>query len=173
MLHSVLTSVLVAFAIVVGNDGLRWALVEEPAPRPTRAKPIKQGAWYVDLVAGLHAQRQLKKPALIYFSGKHCGPCRRMDAFFRTRASIQVARQYVLIHFFIEDRPKIARRYGISAMPTFVVLDRQGKQRARLVGAVSNAQFLAWVLGWLEPERLPVGSPVFLPRRRCIGGVCR
>lgn len=86
-------------------------------------------------------------PVLVDFYADWCGPCKVMAPVLD-----EVARETtgeVLVAKVDTDRaPEIAQRYDIRGIPT-LVLFRDGKDRARLTGAVPKAQ----VLDLLAPVR--------------------
>jgi thioredoxin 2 len=80
-------------------------------------------------------------PVLVDFHADWCGPCKVMAPVLD-----EVARETtgeVLVAKVDTDRaPEIAQRYDIRGIPT-VVLFQDGKDTARLTGAVPKAQILS------------------------------
>ncbi|MHB1560563.1 MAG: thioredoxin family protein, partial [Isosphaeraceae bacterium] len=69
-------------------------------------------------------------PILLDFHADWCGPCQRMRP-----AIDQLTRKGIPIRSVNIDRsPAIAQKYGVSAVPTFVVVDRSGRELDRTSG---------------------------------------
>lgn len=73
-------------------------------------------------------------PTVIDFSATWCGPCRMIAPEVH-----KLAEKYdgaVKFQFVDIDRQQdLAMKYGVEAVPTFVILDPDGKETNRIVGA--------------------------------------
>ncbi|KAL6500693.1 Cytoplasmic thioredoxin isoenzyme 2 [Orobanche hederae] len=69
---------------------------------------------------------------VVDFSASCCGPCKLMEPFFN-----QLSAKYSDVNFVkidVDDLPDVAREFGVTAMPTFVLL-KQGKEVLKVIGA--------------------------------------
>ena len=67
---------------------------------------------------------------LLDFHAEWCGPCRQMHP-----AVDQLSRQgYPVRKINIDQSPELAKRYGVEAVPTFVVVDGSGRELDRTSG---------------------------------------
>jgi thiol-disulfide isomerase/thioredoxin len=83
------------------------------------------------LAASAPAAADKDAPVLLDFHAEWCGPCRQM----RPAVEQLVERGYPIRSIDIDESPEMAERYGVSQVPTFVVVDRSGKELARNAGA--------------------------------------
>jgi thioredoxin 1 len=88
-----------------------------------------------------------KGPVLVDFWDDGCPPCRAMDPIIRSLA-VEFEGKAVVGKLHIGDHPDIARKYGIQAVPTFVVF-KDGEVKKRIEGAAPK-QYLRDLLGALQ-----------------------
>jgi len=72
-----------------------------------------------------------------------CGPCLQFAPTFE-QAARQIEPQARLAKIDTEAEPALAQRYGIRSIPTLMVF-RQGKEVARVAGAMPLQPFMQWV----------------------------
>ncbi len=82
-------------------------------------------------------------PLLVDFWAAWCSPCKMMAPIF-TRAARQLQPRMRLAKINIDQEPALASRYGIMSVPT-MVLFKQGRESARISGAMDLPRLLAWV----------------------------
>lgn len=70
-------------------------------------------------------------PVLLDFHAEWCGPCKQMRPAVKQLSE----RGYPVRSIDVDESPDIAERYGVSQVPTFVVIDREGRELARNSGA--------------------------------------
>lgn len=90
-------------------------------------------------------QRHLTKsdlPLLVDFWASWCGPCKMMSPVF-AQAAQQLEPNMRLVKINSEQEQALSTQLGIRSIPTLLIF-KQGKEIARLSGAMDLANLLAW-----------------------------
>jgi len=82
-------------------------------------------------------------PVLVDFFSPTCGPCLMMHPLVE-RLAKRRAGELMVIKVNTDNSPGLAARFGIKAVPTFVVISK-GTERGRISGAMGEIDFSLWV----------------------------
>jgi thioredoxin 2 len=104
-----------------------------------QAKPLALGAERFDR----HAGSEL--PLLVDFWAAWCSPCRVMAPVFE-QAAQRLEPEFRLAKVDTEAEPSLAGRFGITGIPTLVLMHR-GRELARQSGAMPLSGLLDWAKG--------------------------
>lgn len=153
-----------AAAVAFGALGVALVLLVKPylagarggghpstAPAESRAADAeaqKAVAWREDYAAAFAEAGERKMPVLLRFTASWCVPCRVMDAnvFPDERVMDAVSERVIplMIDIDREGSADIARRYGVSGVPTLLLINPSGKELAR-AGFMSAEQLVAFL----------------------------
>jgi thioredoxin 1 len=105
---------------------------------PNNEKHASEDSPYIGKVVDADFDQQVlhhSKPVLVDFWATWCGPCLQMAPLVETLAE-QYQDQIRVVKLDVDQNPQTATRYGIAAIPTFMVFDG-GREVARYTGSTS------------------------------------
>lgn len=83
---------------------------------------------------------------LLFFTADWCGPCRQMAPIVSELMDQDPFKEYYsLSSVNIETDPETPGRWGVRAVPTFIILDEEGGEVARHVGALQRSKMREWM----------------------------
>jgi len=111
--------------ICIAQEGVRW----EP----------------LSLQAAQQRAAQTRRLVLVHFWSPNCGPCQKMErlVFSRPDVAAAVEASYVPVKVNVDQFPYTARQFGITALPTDLILSPEGQVIRRFQGAVPAEQYIA------------------------------
>ena len=95
--------------------------------------------------------KQENKYVFIDFYATWCGPCKRMDeTTFTDAKTIELLNSMIPAHWDAEKDPwmAVAKKYKVSAYPTFLVIGPDGKEVDRHLGYLETADFVTTIDGY-------------------------
>lgn len=88
--------------------------------------------------------KKSNKPVLLDFFAEWCGPCRMVGPILEEIA--EESDDYVICKINVDDEPALAQAFGVSSIPTLVVLEN-GEEVRRARGAMPKDSILDLIEG--------------------------
>ena len=97
-------------------------------------------------------QIQSDTPTLLAFWNLNCAPCHVMAPVFE-RLNKRFKRRMEFVAVSVYDREDIAKRFGVSSTPTFIITKR-GKALRHIYGVIHEAKFAEQLEAYALPAPL-------------------
>ncbi len=108
----------------------------------------------IALITAIPSSAATSEPVLLDFHAEWCGPCRQMRP-----AVAQLSRKgYPIKSIDIDQAPDLKEKYGVDAVPTFIVVDPQGRELGRTSGSQPAAQLARFYLDAKAKAQPPANS---------------
>lgn len=126
---------------------LQWPMLKGTWYKVMGAQaPPAAVAWRTDFEAAVAEARSSGKPVLVDFSAEWCPPCKVMkhDVWPDPEVGRLVNARYVPVLVDVDRQQDLARRYGITGIPTVLVVDGAGAvtQRGAFMTRAQLCDFL-------------------------------
>lgn len=115
----------------------------EPERTETAAATNVEGKWLQSFDDAKLAALENGLPIVLHFEADWCGACRQMDSSVMNQAIVlkHLGRSLIGVRVDADRDPGLISQFGISSLPTEVVLGDSGKELARYVGGTSLADY--------------------------------
>ena len=117
--------------------------VQPPVPKKWRQARLPSPAAEIISPPSLDQPSVIRPPAfpvLLSFHADWAGPCQQM----RPEIEKLIKAKYPVERVDIDRSPELPGRYKVTSIPTFLVVDSDGKELARTEGVVPASQLAAW-----------------------------
>lgn len=105
--------------------------------------------WQADLDAARAMAERENKLLLVHFYTESCGPCRMLDATVFNQPSVAgaVHTNYVPVKLNANEFQATAERFGITRVPTDVIITAQGRVLERMVSPATPMAYIGQLAG--------------------------
>ncbi|HEX3600351.1 MAG TPA: thioredoxin family protein [Lacipirellulaceae bacterium] len=105
--------------------------------------------WHNDLESAKTVARESRRLVLIHFWTPSCGPCKALDQNVFSQAGVGAAleQQFVPVKLNADENPATAQLFGITRVPTDVVITPDGQVVGKLVSPPTPTAYIAEVTG--------------------------
>ena len=107
----------------------------------TSASAQPQGVrWRPEIEAAKAEARQTGRLVLVHFWTPTCAPCRRLEhaVFNQPTVGIAIESQFVPVKLNANDHPTVAQTYGVTAVPTDVIITPDGQPGSPRLSATAT-----------------------------------
>ena len=116
--------------------------------------------WRVDFEKAEALAKEQGVPILIHFHAHWCGPCRTMESEVLETAEVRAALGSGIIGVKVnaDDRRDLVSRFGISALPTDVIVSPNGQVMSKNVGSPGRNAYVARLAHFSVPAKSRAGD---------------
>ncbi|MEW4487875.1 thioredoxin family protein [Thalassoglobus sp. JC818] len=107
-----------------------------------------QTLWHSDLNAARKVAMETNRPILCHFGAEWCGPCQLMEreVFPTQQVREKLGSSVVGVKIDVNERPDLARRFGVHQFPTDLFLEPNGSQLLRTTGFKSTGEYVSLMM---------------------------
>jgi len=116
---------------------LGWGLVASASAQPSLR-------WQVDLETAKRLAAQTNRMVLVHFWADWCLPCRQMEqeVFVRPDVAAAVESNFVPVKVNADHFPHTRQQYGVTVLPSDVILAPDGQVVARIAGTADASRYV-------------------------------
>ena len=111
----------------------------------TDANDASSGKWLVSFDEAKKLSIEKNIPIVLHFEAVWCGACRTMDSAVLSQQEVisHLGRTVIGVRIDADREPGLIAKYGISSLPTEVVIGSDGVELARYTGSATLAEYTA------------------------------
>ena len=122
-----------------------WCIVLVGGGLVASASAEQAVRWQVSLEAAKRLASQTNRLVLIHFWADWCQPCRRMEqeVFTQPEVASAIEAAFVPVRINVDHFPHTRQQYGVTVLPTDVIITPEGQPIWKMDGVADAAQYLA------------------------------
>lgn len=116
--------------------------------------------WRADLQTAQAEAQKTGKLVLAHFWTESCGPCRALETrvFSQPSVALGVSDKYVPVKINANEHPELARRFGVTRVPTDAVVTPQGELVKAFVSPATPMDYVGYVTRLAGAYRAQAGG---------------
>lgn len=127
-----------------------FAFTAPAGSRQLTEEELSSNKWYTDLEEAKKVAERTNRKIFVDFMATWCGPCKMLEAeVLRTEEFKKMSKHIVFLQIDVDQQPGVSKHYGVTAMPTQMVLNADGSVVAKTVGYGGPAAFYQFLNGAL------------------------
>jgi thiol-disulfide isomerase/thioredoxin len=133
-----------------GVDANLFAFKAPEGARQLTAEELNSNKWYTDLEEAKKVAARTNRKIFVDFMATWCGPCKMLEHdVLSTEEFKKMSKQIVFVQIDVDQQRSVMQQYGVTAMPTQMVLNPDGSVVSKTVGYGGAAAFYQWLNGAL------------------------
>ena len=132
----------------IQNEWKNWKVPENPKPQPQPVPPTQPEVSTTpkNYQEALEIAKRVNKPIFLYFYSDACHWCRKMKTETLDDPKVQaVLSNYVVYYVNTAKETSVARKYGVSGIPAYFIIDSNERVQKRGIGYKGDSVFLIWL----------------------------
>ncbi|MEZ6033355.1 MAG: thioredoxin family protein [Planctomycetaceae bacterium] len=127
---------------LIAIDSVNPGTVEEPRSA-SAADDASTGKWLNSFDEAKKLSIEKKIPMVLHFEAAWCGACRQMDSAVLAQSVVTnyLGTKIIGVRIDSDRDPQLVAQYGISSLPTEVVVGSDGQEIARYVGSATLTEY--------------------------------
>jgi len=126
------------------------------------ARGQDQMPWQPNIEAAQQIAAQTNRLVLLHFWSNNCAPCVKLDrdVFSKPEVARALDQNFVMVKLNVEEAPGTARLYGVSSIPTDVIVLPNGRLVSQLQSPPSATQYVTQMNQVADGHRALAGAPL-------------
>lgn len=119
--------------------------------RELSMEELHASTWYTNLEEAKKIAAKTNRKIFVDFMATWCGPCKMLEHdVLSTDGFKKMSNKIVFLQIDVDAQPSVSQAYGITAMPTQMVLNPDGTVVSKTVGYGGPQAFYSWLNGALK-----------------------
>src|SRR5205823_4309134 len=100
------------------------------------AELTAKSVWKTDFAAAQAEAKKLNRPMVVHFGAKWCPPCKKMEREVLDTSQVLklLDAGFVAVKVDVDANDGLRKKYGVSGLPTDIILDPAGKVLVKTEG---------------------------------------
>ncbi len=114
--------------------------------RQITLEEMNSAKWYTNLHEAVDAASKSGRKIFVDFYATWCGPCKKLEKeVLNTDEFKKLSSKLVFLRIDVDQQPSTAKKFNIEAMPTQMILNKDGSVLTTKVGYGSPSDFYSWL----------------------------